>query len=206
LWKTAHSSVVEGEAFFSGLADGALGRAFGFAFVCELLAVGSLVAVWALSTYAVAPDLIVALWYDDDLRVPVFATLALCVPGLASTMVLLHVVWGAGVELGLRLQGEPVRLSHALRYALYSCGWDLLTSPRGLCAAAFTRGPAQGFRDVRAAVRVPRIATRAFLTGARRLTDDQARRAVWTGAAITGALIVSAAIGLLFAAIVATLD
>jgi hypothetical protein len=55
-------------------------------------------------------------------------------------------------------------------------------------------------------VRVPRIATRAFLTGARRLTDDQARRAVWTGAAITGALIVSAAIGLLFAAIVATLD
>jgi hypothetical protein len=133
------------------------------------------------------------------MRGPVFATLALCVPGLAAIMVLLHLVWGASVELGLRLQGEPVHLSHGLRYALYSCGWDLLTSPMGLCAAAVARGPAQGFRDVRAAVRVPRIATRAFLTGARRLTDDQARRATWTGAAVTGALVVSAAIALLVA-------
>lgn len=200
LWQTAHRSVVDGESFFASLPDGRLGRALSFAFACELLAVASLVAVWCAALFALAPSLLHGMWRDEEVRHLLGGAILFSVPAFAWLMVVLHIVWGVSVELGLRLQGAPTRMSHAVRYSLYACGWDLLTSPFGFAAAALSSNPSQALREVRFAVRIPRLATRAFLMHARSATELQARRAVWTAATITATLVVvSTVAGLAFA-------
>lgn len=196
LWSTARSSTVDGESFFAKLPSGRLGAALFFASLCELLAIGSVAVVLVPLAYALSPAMIHSLW-ETGAGGRVGLWMLSAVVGLSAVMVLLHLLWGAGLELGLRLQGHPVRLSWTLRYALYACGWDLLTSPFGLVTSSITRGLAQGLRDVRAGVRIPRHATRAYLLLARCAPEPSARGALRTAALITGTVVVMGVVGAL---------
>jgi hypothetical protein len=122
--------------------------------------------------------------------------------GLSALMVALHVLWGLSLEIGMRLQGAAPRGARSLRYALYACGWDLLTSPFGLAMACTASGFGNGVAAVAAAVRVPRIATHAYLSSATELGTRGARRALVTATLLTGGVVLVGALGVTLVAVV----
>lgn len=195
LWQTARESSVNGETFFGTLTDGGVAGPLRFALSCELLAIGSLLVLWTVLMLAIAPQVVDLVWQRDH-RWLVAGALVLSVPVLAVFMVALHVVWGTTMEVGVWLQGGRPRFSHVWRYALYSCGWDLLTSPLGIAAGSIAGGVFRAISDTREAIAVPRRATRAYLLRARHLTDERATRAVWGAAVVTGALVLLGAAAL----------
>lgn len=203
LWKTAQITTLQGEAFFGALPEGRIGAALTFAVACELFAISSLLVLWLPLAYACVPELAEALATDPDRRVPFFAALALAGPALSVVMVGLHVVWGFALELGLGLSGTKTRLAHALRYSLYACGWDLVTSPFGFAAGWASSGFAGATNELQAALRVPRFATRAYLDRGRLVPANSARRALATAAVLTGGVVLAGAIGLGVAIVVA---
>lgn len=206
LWQTAILATVEGETFFGELGEGSVGAAFAFALLCELFAIASLAVLWAPLSYALVPGIVESLFLDGN-RGPVAAFgIVAAVPVLAVLMVLLHVLWGTSLEFGLRLSGAEPRAGHCIRYALYSCGWDLVTSPFGFTAGLFSSGFAGAARELRAAVRVPRFATRAYVGRARRLTGAKARRALGLAAVMTGAVVLASAVGLAVLLVSAMVD
>jgi len=204
LWQTARLATVDGETFFGGLGDGSVSRALSFAFVCELLAIASLALSWIPVVYAFVPGFVESVLHDVEHRRLVLAFLAASVPALALVMVALHVSWALGLEVGLRVAGAEARAAHCLRYALYSCGWDLVTSPFGFGAGIVTGGWSGATSELRAAVRIPRTATRAYLGRARRASEGTAKRAVVIAVALTGTLVIGASV-LLGVAIVASM-
>jgi hypothetical protein len=203
LWHTARLSALEGETFFGGLGDGSLGAAFGFALTCELLAIGSLALAWLPVVYAFAPSFVSSLFVDESHRRLVVLITAAAVPLLAVLMVALHVLWACGLELGLRMAGATPRLPHCLRYALYSCGWDLVTSPAGFAAGCVASGVRGATAELHAAVRIPRFATVAYVAGSRQLGENQARAALRIAVILTGSIVLfgAAALGVGFVAL-----
>jgi hypothetical protein len=196
LWQTARLATMEGESFFGGLGDGSVPAALGFALSCELLAIASLAVAWLPVVYALVPGFVEALFADEARRGLAIAALTCAVPALAIVMVMLHVLWAGGLELGLQITGAPARPSHCLRYALYSCGWDLVTSPVGFAAGWTSGGLGSAAAELRTAVRIPRLATFAYVGRARKIPDAQARRALLVAAILTGMIVVVGAIGL----------
>lgn len=203
LWSTARLTTVDGEAFFAALPEGGVAPALSFALLCELMAIASLLLILVGLCAAVAPEVVLALASVRTLGVPFFATALLAAPLFALVMVALHVVWGATLELGLRLSGARARPAHALRYALYACGWDLVTSPFGFAAGWVVSGLPAATLELRAALRIPGCATRAYLRRGRALNDRNARRALVTAVVLTGGLVVGAAAALGVAIVVA---
>lgn len=205
LWRTAVMATVDGESFFGELGEGSVAAALRFALLCELFAIASLAAVWIPISYALVPGLVESVLFDSHSRLAVAGVLA-AVPLLALMMVLLHVLWGTSLEVGLRLSGAEPRAAHCLRYALYSCGWDLVTSPFGFAAGCVSSGVRGAARELRAAVRIPRFATRAYVGRARKLPDAKARRALGLAAVMTGAVVIASALGLVTALVAAMID
>jgi hypothetical protein len=189
LWSTARLATVEGETFFGTLEEGSVSSALGFAVTCELLAISSLALAWVPIVYAMVPGFVESVLSDGEQRGTVLAAIFCSVPALAALMVALHVLWAGGLELGLRLAGAPGRSAHCLRYALYSCGWDLVTSPFGFLAAWKSSTFRGATADLRAAVRIPRFATVAYIGNARRVPDRAAKRALLIAAVLTGGFV-----------------
>ncbi len=203
LWQTAHLATMDGEAFFGGLPDGSVSAALAFAISCEMLAIASLALAWVPVVYALVPGFVEALVADEERRGLVAFTIGAAVPALAVLMVTLHVLWAGGLELGLRLAGAPGRATHCLRYALYSCGWDLVTSPFGFAAGWLSVGLRGATGELRAAVRIPRFATVAYIGRARQVPERKARRALLVAAILTGGIVVLGAAALGVALVVA---
>ena len=70
-------------------------------------------------------------------------------------MLLVHLLWGVGLELALVWRGARRDLARSVTFALYACGWDLLTSPLGALLLVCSAGPRAGFLELRSAMRVP---------------------------------------------------
>lgn len=188
LWKTAHRSTVDGPAFFAQLSGNSILSPLRFALLSELCAIGSLAVVAVPLAYIAMPHWAWALWQvAGTFRLSAACVLAVVV--FSIVMVALHALWALGLELGLRAQGEPVRLAQSMRYGLYACGWDLLTSPFGLVAGAWMNGWSQAFLDTRLAMRVARSATLAHLERGRGAAPERARRALTVAMAVTGVVV-----------------
>lgn len=196
LWATARVATVDGEAFFGALPQGSLGSALGFAVASELCAIGSFLVVWLPLSYLCVPEVALSLATDPAHRGMLALLLSLSVPALAALMVLLHVVWGGSLELGLRISGVDARPAHGLRYALYACAWDLVTSPFGFAAGWATGGIRRSVREVLAAVRIPHFATRAYLDRSRGVAGGRARVALVIAALLTGTIVLAGAAAL----------
>jgi hypothetical protein len=196
LRETARLATVDGEAFFGALPDGSVAAALRFALSCELLAIASLALTCIPVVYALVPGFVEELVMDHERRAWVAASVTVAIPLLAVMMVTLHVLWAAGLELGLRLSGAKGRAAHCLRYALYSCGWDLVTSPFGFAAGWASVGFRGATAELRAAVRIPRFATVAYIGRARNVPERQARRALLVAATLTGAIVLVLALSL----------
>jgi hypothetical protein len=196
LRETAHLATVDGEAFFGTLPDGSVTAAFGFALSCELLAIASLALISLPVVYALVPGFVEEIAADHERRAWVAASITSAIPLLALMMVGLHMLWAASLEFGLRLSGAKARPAHCLRYALYSCGWDLVTSPFGFAAGWASVGFRGATAELRAAIRIPRFATVAYIGRARSVPERKARRALLVAAVLTGAIVLALALTL----------
>jgi hypothetical protein len=191
MWTTARASAVEPEATFGALRDGPVAIALGFALLVEAVALGSIVILVSLLAWLIAPELVRALLHHTlSSRTSSMVALA-AVPGLATIMVLLHAVWGMAIELGIRSSGNLWRLGRGLRFACYSCGWDLLTSPAGLALGVATGGLRRTWRESWLATRVPRRAMQAYLAESRSLDPDEQSHSRRVAVALLGVVIVS---------------
>jgi hypothetical protein len=184
LWRTALATSTEPRLTFGQLPEGPLLPAFLFAIAAELLAIGSLALVATPLLWMVAPYLV-----GDLLRSPDIMTGAAGLVLLAIlTMVGLHALWGLCLELGALTCGAGARFSLGLRFGLYACGWDLLTSPAGVVQGLAGRGLVGAWKPIASAARVPRSAMDAYLQQRRQLTPAARRRAVLFSLAILGGL------------------
>lgn len=171
-WITARQTVRAGAAVSRAVKSPKLGQALTFAFAAELGAAVSLVSVlWLAAPLLLPPSLLAFVGDFGALRAYAGFTL-----GLALFMVWMHALWGIGLELALRSTGARLQWSRSLTFALYACGWDLLTSPTGLVFGIAAGGVETGVSEVREAARVPRVALTRYLTTVRGLDAEQASK------------------------------
>jgi hypothetical protein len=124
--------------------------------------------------------------------------------GLAFLLVAAHAAHGLALDVGARRSGSPANALRALRFGLYSAGWDLVLGPVGAVVLLVREGPSKAFSLARVAVGLPTRAALAFLRGTYRLEGAQARPALRASyaAAIVGTFLCAA---IVLAAIAAAL-
>lgn len=185
LWLTALASSTEPGRTFGELPDGRVAPALGFALLAETLAIGSLGSLLLLSGLALAPELSLRV-----LSTPGFlAAAGALLIGLSLLMVLLHLLWGLCLELGAGSTGGTAHFRHGMRFGLYACGWDLLTSPAGVVEGLWSRGVVNAWSPIAEAIRVPRTALRAYVEDCRHLDGDAQRRGTQLSVAVLGAML-----------------
>ncbi len=193
LLRTAELASHDAETTFGTLTQGSLTRALSFAFWAELWAVGSFCVVWALGFYALFPFLarqMLHSWVALAIGHLIFVALVL---GVVS----IHALWGAALEWGIGRAGSPKKIHLGLRFGLYACGWDLLTSPASILL--YGGRPRAILRAVRAGARAPRPAMNAYLRTCRGLDEAQARKALFLGSV----LVILAFLGIVVVGLVA---
>lgn len=172
LWQTALATCEQPARVFGELPLGGVVPAFIFALLAELFAIGSLALGAALLLCAIMPDVAARILTSSS----ALAAAALLIAACSGVMVALHALWGVCLELGTGW--SAARFRQGLRFGLYACGWDLLTSPAGVIQGLLTRGWRGAWRPITAATRVPRSALAAYLEQHRRLDDASRRRSV----------------------------
>jgi len=193
LWKTSLDASIDPESTFGCLTDGKLTSAILFACVAESVAVGSLGALTILVAFAWAPAFMGRALADPAARRLGGEVFVAAVVSLLA----LHAVWGLCLEAGNAVSGGQPRWRLGVRFGLYACGWDLLTSPAGLAQGLVARGPKQILGPIGAATRAPRPAMRAYMVRNREFDTRAQRRATfisWSVLAVTLLLLVIGAL------------
>lgn len=167
-WVTARQSVSSGVS--SCLDVKSPRRALSFAVASEFAAALSLALSFFLLLLLVFPSgAVFLLGQPSALLGTGFLVLGLC-----AFMVVVHLLWGLGLELGVWLSGGKWQPGRSVAFALYACGWDLLTSPVGALLAIASVGFKPGLAEVREAMRVPRTAVTRYVVEARGVPVDRA--------------------------------
>jgi hypothetical protein len=179
LGRTALATVNRSGDFFGKLSDGDWVPALSFACQCEVLAIGSLLLPAPILLWPLVPRL--AEWL---LLAPAGLSVLLTIwLSTATLMVGMHVLWGLAIGWGSR-GDDTARLSRRhLRFALYACGWDFVTSPLGLLTGRLLH--AEPPRQLLAlAMAAPSSASEAYL-GTRCGFSATTRRAVLLSSVVT---------------------
>lgn len=195
---TCELTALHPERAFGELRTGSAGAALRFAIVCEVWAVGSFSLAWALAFFAFFPHLAARMASSPQVLLLAGSILAT----LIVFVVFVHALWGLGLEWGIARAGRPASVNLGLRFGLYACGWDFLTSPAGFVAELPRVGLLGSLGRVRAGARAPRPSLSAYLEICRKLTREEQRHAIWTAIAL-GVVSVLASGSLLFATLLA---
>lgn len=180
---------IQPERFAWGGASPVL-RMLQFAIVAESLAILSFALPVLAVLAALFPSLAWAVAHSAEMAGLGLALLFVAVVGVLA----LHVLWGLALELGAWLSGAKLDLGRGQRFALYACGWDVLSSPAGflLVAGLLDVGAARG--ALNAGFKAPREALRAYL-GSRGIDAEKQGKAVAVSFVITGGIFLGALIG-----------
>lgn len=202
LWATARLVTLSHKELCSTLPEGDLAAPLAFAVVAELVAAVGLVLCFSLFG-VLAPDVVKLVLTDPVLRGAAGHGLAVGLPLVAGTMIVLHAIHGLIVDRAAKKAGSTKR-GRGLRFGLYACGWDLVTLPLGLLLLLFTDGPSGVKKALGLAVSVPNRAARAYLSGIHGLDPERTAAAaksanLLTALAALGVLVVAGVIaGLAF--------
>jgi hypothetical protein len=199
LWATARATTLEVDRFFESLPDGPLAPAVRFAFTSELLATSAMILLALTPLALIAPRWVAHFLFDDGalyLRVVVAA-----VPLLATIMVSAHVAHGWALDLGARRAGARGATTRALRFGLYSAGWDLVVGPIGPVVVTVRDGLGKALSIASLGMGLPGKGSRAFLRGCYRLDGEAARPALRTSY-IAAAIATCVGAGLVIAGVV----
>lgn len=196
LWQTARGTTRDAEGFFELMPDGPLMPAFRFAAICELLASSAFLVGFFAIAAVVAPEWLKHIALDPNSRSIALRVILLGLPAFAGLLVVAHVAHGLSINIGAARSGARSARSRALRFGLYSCGWDLVMGPIGAVVVAIKEGVGPAFNLASSLSGLPTRATNAFLRGCYRLDGERARRAL--GVSYVGATVAT----ILFAFIV----
>jgi hypothetical protein len=202
LWATSRATTRDAEAFFELLPDGPIGPALRFALLAELFAAAAMLFMIVPVAALVAPSWLKHVALDGDARAMAIKVVILGVPALATLLILAHAAHGLALDVGARGAGAAPARTRALRFGLYSTGWDLVIGPIGMVVSAIKDGAGAAFGVLALANGLPTRAAKAFLRGAYRLEGRRAKSALGASyvAAVVATLVGAAAI---IAAIVA---
>ncbi len=189
LWATARATALDSDRFFESLPDGPIAPALRFAVASTLLASVSAGALGVGLFVLVAPR-----WLLDMLSGEMRAVLTLAavgIPSFAAVLVLAHVAHGWALDRGARRAGARGATGRALRFGLYSAGWDLVRGPLGLVVVLVREGRKKAMSLAVPGDDLPGRSARAFLRGCYRLegpASDSALRVSYIGAAVATVL------------------
>ena len=198
LWATARAATFDAERFFESLPDGPIDTALGFAVASEMIAVATMGIALLGALGLLAPA-----WMKHVLVDRWGLLLRLLVAGAPLVGILLvvaHVVHGWALHLGARSGAPPSLSRRALRFGLYSAGWDLVIGPVGGLVTVFKEGPGAALSIAGLAQGLPTRSAKAFLKGCYGLTGESARPALRASMAaavvvtLVGAIAIVAAI------------
>lgn len=197
LWLTSRATAFDGSVVFRDIAQSEklevpprLGPALAYAWNAEFWAVLSWTLPWAFGFYLLFPRL-----SQHMLTTPLIVGVGFAILlFLVSGVVVIHLWWGLAVEWGVSRTGTAPAWRSGLRFGLYACGWDLLTSPASVLVHLVRLGPEDALASVKAGARVPRIAVQAYLKEGRALPEAARKRALWIAVWVTS-------IGLLLGAV-----
>ena len=168
LWRTAHATSADPRGVFGALGDGSVGSALAFAMLAETLAILSFALTLMLAALALAP----AFSWRVITHPTGVAYLLGGALGVSAIMVALHAMWGAC--LAVAAGASRLGFRQSLRFGLYACGWDLVTSPAGVVEGFVRHGPLATLKSLSHAIHAPRPALDAYQ--ANRHFEPSARR------------------------------
>ncbi|MBX3183727.1 MAG: hypothetical protein KIT72_06355 [Polyangiaceae bacterium] len=168
LWATSRLATESGRTFFARFPDGDVSAAVRFSIAAELVAVSGTLLVLSPLAW-----LLRGAW--DLSTLP--RVIAAAVPMLAVLLATLHAAYGLSLDWAARRGGATGRTGLALRYGLYTSGWDVATSPLGLLAVLLGDGRAKAWALLRGLPRLPASSAVAFLCGSYGLSTEAAWRA-----------------------------
>lgn len=173
LWSTSKAATLNAEAFFESLPEGPITPAFRFALFAEVLAATAML-VCVGGAFFVALLVFGALSSVDTAAIGFACRAAFAsVFGLALLLVAAHSAHGLTLGLAARRRGAKASLARALRFGLYSAGWDLVLGPIGFVGLLREKASL-----VNVAVGLPTRASLAFLRGTYRLEGADAKPAL----------------------------
>ncbi len=184
LWATARATTRAAPQFFQSLPPGDHAPGVLFAVVSELLAVVSWALVFAGVIVVPAWGFWATLLMDPNAQMTLVRVVLVGTIGFTSVLVTGHVVYGLALDAGARRVGGRLHRSQALRFGLYSTGWDLLTSPLGFLVSLIAEGPRAALALVPLSVDVPGRAATAFLRGVYQIEGSAVSRVRRIGAAV----------------------
>jgi hypothetical protein len=190
LWATARATTFEAERFFEALPDGPLAPALRFAVASEIIASAAMGLLAMVPLALLAPAWVKHLVLDEGLTLA--RLVGAGVPGLALLLVAAHVAHGWALDRGARRSGARGATTRALRFGLYSAGWDLVIGPLGAIVVAVKEGARAALSIAGIGVGLPGRSARAFLRGCYRLEGAPAQPALRASYA---AAIVATAVG-----------
>ncbi|MBV9949859.1 MAG: hypothetical protein JOZ69_23660, partial [Myxococcales bacterium] len=198
LWATARATTLNAERFFETLPDGPIGPALWFAVASELLAAAAMAFALAVPIAVVAPAWVRHLLASDAALVLRLAGAG--IPGLALLLVAAHSAHGWALDIGARRAGARGATTRALRFGLYSAGWDLIIGPLGALLLAVKESRRAALSVIGVGMGLPSRSARAFLRGCYGLEGPAAQPAMRAsyvaaaGATSVGAVAVISAI------------
>lgn len=201
LWATARLMTLSHKELCSTLPEGELAAPLAFAVVAEFAAALGLAVCFA-GLGVLAPDVAQVVLTDPVLRGTAGHALAVGLPLVAGTMIVLHAIHGVIIDRAARKAGSTKR-GRGLRFGLYACGWDLVTLPLGLLVLLFTDGPSGVKKALGLAVSVPNRAARAYLSGIHGLDPERTASAAKSANLLTA---LAALVVLVLAGVIAGLS
>ena len=207
LWQTARATTRDPERFFEALPEGAIAPALRFAALAELVASTAMIFSVLAATACIAPSMSARLILDASARGVVARTLLASIPALAALLVLAHVAHGVALDFGApRELRSRERRFHALRFGLYTTGWDVVLGPVGALVVLIKEGT-KAFRELAdVAQTLPGKSARAFLRGAYGLSGDSAKKPLRASFIASGLSILVAVVVTVVAIAAALLD
>jgi hypothetical protein len=204
LWWTAKAASQNAEAFFQSLPDGPVAPALRFAVIAELCASASMLAV--IAGVAAAALALLGVFPDGLSLVLVLRVALVAVTGLTALLVAAHATHGYALDVGARrVTHGPGALTRALRFGLYASGWDLVLGPIGFVVLLLREGPGAAFGLPLLARRLPTRSSIAFLRGAYRVEENQAKPALAASYAGAALATIGCAVAIVAAIVVALL-
>jgi hypothetical protein len=190
LWATARATTFDADRFFSTMPDGPIVPALRFAVASELIASTAMALLALVPLTLLAPAWVKHVFVDEGLTLARLA--AAGIPGLAALLVVAHVAHGWALDRGARRSGARGATTRAVRFGLYSAGWDLVIGPLGAIVVSFKEGLRAALSIAGVGVGLPGRSARAFLRGCYRLEGSSALPAL---RASTFAAVVATIIG-----------
>lgn len=181
LLETTRLACTKTDETFAKLGEGSLQAPFWFAFCAEFLAISSLLAVPLFAVPLVFPH-----FHLQMGPAHLAAGFLLLTTALSGFVIFVHVLWGLAMEWGVAWAGEACDYHASLRFGLYTCAWDLMTSPLGLLIAFWPNRHGLRSSWIRGALSAPKKASKAHLVERRALSPRARRSAEITALLVFG--------------------